>query len=166
MVRAVCQGRERIHLRILICVLRFHSCSRVSTTSDWTVFLDGLHLTVLPPFVPAIVHVCALGIRAMRLDVISTFLRLYVGLLVECHHLGWHYDRVALVAGLTPTPTTQLTHLSTFSSLPKSSRISASSRGLTHVRFCALRRIEPMLHRLCGPPSIPLVLSLAAVSPG
>ncbi len=33
------------------------------------------------------------------------------------------------------------------------------------VRFFALRRIEHMLHRLCGPPSIPLSFSLATVLP-
>ncbi len=33
------------------------------------------------------------------------------------------------------------------------------------VRFCALRRINHMLHRLCGPPSIPLSFSLATVLP-
>ncbi len=36
----------------------------------------------------------------------------------------------------------------------------------TQVRFFALRRIEPHAPRLCGPPSIPLSFSLAAVPPG
>ncbi len=35
----------------------------------------------------------------------------------------------------------------------------------TWVRFFALRRIKHMLHRLCGPPSIPLSFNLAAVLP-
>ena len=33
------------------------------------------------------------------------------------------------------------------------------------VRFFALRRIKPMLHRLCGPPSIHLSFNLATVLP-
>ena len=36
----------------------------------------------------------------------------------------------------------------------------------TQVRFFALRRINHMLRCLCGPPSIPLSFSLAAVLPG
>ena len=34
------------------------------------------------------------------------------------------------------------------------------------VRFFALLELNHMLHRLCGPPSIPLSFSLAAVLPG
>ncbi len=41
-----------------------------------------------------------------------------------------------------------------------------SPRCQTQVRFFALRRIKHMLHRLCGPPSIPLSFNLAAVPPG
>ncbi len=35
----------------------------------------------------------------------------------------------------------------------------------TQVRFCALVELNHMLHRLCGPPSIPLSFSLATVLP-
>ncbi len=52
----------------------------------------------------------------------------------------------------------------------KPSRRNSPSQGIaipcqTQVRFCALRRINHMLHRLCGPPSIPLSFSLATVLP-
>ncbi len=46
------------------------------------------------------------------------------------------------------------------------SHISTGFRGCqVQVRFCACVELNHMLHRLCGPPSIPLSFSLAAVLP-
>ncbi len=50
-------------------------------------------------------------------------------------------------------------------SLRKRASLHAAPPCQVLVRFCALRRIKHMLHRLCGPPSIPLSFNLAAVLP-
>ncbi len=49
--------------------------------------------------------------------------------------------------------------------LRKGSSLNRSTAVQAQVRFFALRRINHMLHRLCGPPSIPLSFSLATVLP-